>query len=90
MAARYDELIISTFRDKPIKSVLLIDDQFSPYEGLVSCILKLKAGLSNLQDDIDGKENENLVDEINNVTTEINASLLESDRAKNFTEYFGA
>ncbi|MDD9155434.1 response regulator receiver domain [Aliivibrio sp. S4TY2] len=88
MAEEYNDLIISTFRDKPIKSVLLIDDQFSPYEYVVESIISLQEKLALLTSSIKEQEYELLQDNIDKYIDDINNEVKESHRAKYFSDFF--
>ncbi|WP_063661529.1 response regulator receiver domain [Aliivibrio fischeri] len=88
MAEEYNDVIISTFRDKPIKSVLLIDDQFSPYEYVVESIISLKENLALLTSSIKEKEYGLLQDNIEQYMGDITTEVKESHRAKHFSDFF--
>ncbi|MBV7262853.1 hypothetical protein KCG43_12685 [Photobacterium sp. WH24] len=99
MEKSYEEQIIKTFRDDAIKSVLLVDDDFVPYESLVHEFLTLTSEIESLSISTEGnadeaitlEEGQSVVDnklEIFRIITTTKNKIKNSETAKEFTEFF--
>ncbi|ELR8700964.1 hypothetical protein V4T45_000119 [Vibrio vulnificus] len=89
MPRNYKTKIVKAFRDNAIKSVLLIDDEYLPYEGVAGKYMALVQGLKPLSAPVDevGIAKTKLAD-ILNLVGQFENAYLESDRSKKFVEFF--
>lgn len=95
MTAVYKEKIVQAFRDNAIRSVLLIDDEYQPYETLVRNRANLDKKLndlvnSDITDLIEYKERlaNILQGEEIHVDSRVESFLRRSDTAQRFVEFF--
>lgn len=95
MTAVYKEKIVQAFRDNAIRSVLLIDDEYQPYETLVRNRANLDKKLndlvnSDITDLIEYKERlaNILQDEEIHIDSRVENFLRRSDTAQRFVEFF--
>lgn len=89
MPRNYKTKIVKAFRDNAIKSVLLIDDEYLPYEGLSEKYSALIQGLKPLATPADDIETlKTKLRDILNLAGKAENEYLESDRSKKFVEFF--
>lgn len=95
MTVAYKEKIVQAFRDNAIRSVLLIDDEYQPYEALVRNRANLDKKLndlvnSDITDLIEYKERlaNILQDEEVHTDNKVESFLRRSDTAQQFVEFF--
>lgn len=86
MTEAYKEKIVQAFRDNAIRSVLLIDDEYLPYEKLYDTSSSLSSKLSELEKvtDLHSVEYKNIIQE----ALSLNQPLLRSKVAKDFIGFF--
>ena len=83
MTIEYNNLITKSFRDDAIKSVLLIDDEYIPYEKSISDLYDLNKRLNELCDSARSGQ----VD-LHSSLSELNLDLKQSDLARDIKAYF--
>ncbi len=94
MPELYRSKIISAFRDNAIKSVLLIDDHYLPYEGMGQSYVKFNQELSQLILDVPANVPntvEQLRDKlasISNIVDSATTELMSSETAGIFVDFF--
>lgn len=86
MTVAYKQKIVQTFRDKAIRSVLLIDDDYYPYEKLVRSHLSLSEKIDQLKS-IQEYESEACKETMQELFC-LNSDLKRSQIAKDFVDFF--
>tara|TARA_B100001059_G_C17824525_1_gene580524 strand:+ start:1296 stop:3191 length:1896 start_codon:yes stop_codon:yes gene_type:complete len=90
----YKNKIVQAFRDNAIKSVLLIDDEYLPYEGLVNRYVQLNDELKEVFADVvptDPDAVDKLRDKLKLVRESVssaNTDLMNSETAEKFVNFF--
>ncbi|MFB2813833.1 response regulator receiver domain [Shewanella xiamenensis] len=93
MPALYREKIVSAFRDNAIKSVLLIDDHYLPYQGIGQSYINTKNELGELIS-APADENETIeqlklkLTAIRNIVNRSSSELMSSETAGQFVDFF--
>lgn len=87
MTAVYKEKIVQTFRDNAIRSVLLIDDDYLSYERLIEEQSKLLHSLVDMPQPT-ATTSQTVAGNISSQISDFNASLKQSNRAKEFVNFF--
>lgn len=93
MTALYREKIVSAFRDNAIKSVLLIDDHYLPYQGIGQSYINAKNELGELTlapaDEQETIEQLKLkLAEIRSIVNRSSSELMSSETAGQFVDFF--
>lgn len=93
MPALYREKIVSAFRDNAIKSVLLIDDHYLPYQGIGQSYINTKNELGEListpADEQETIEQLKLkLTAIRNIVNRSSSELMSSETAGQFVDFF--
>lgn len=94
MPQLYKNKIVQAFRDNAIKSVLLIDDEYLPYEGLVNRYVQSSDELKEIFADVaptDPEAVDKLRDKLKSVreiVSSANTDLMNSETAKEFVNFF--
>lgn len=86
MTVAYKEKIVQAFRDNAIRSVLLIDDEYYPYEKLVRSHLSLSEKIDQLKS-IEEYESEVYKEKMQELFC-LNSDLKRSQIAKDFVDFF--
>ena len=93
MPALYREKIVSAFRDNAIKSVLLIDDHYLPYQGIGQSYINTKNELGELIS-APAEEQETIeqlklkLTAIRNIVNRSSSELMSSETAGQFVDFF--
>lgn len=94
MPELYKNKIVQAFRDNAIKSVLLVDDEYLPYEGLVSRNVQLNDELKEIFANVVPADFE-VVDKlrgklksVHEIVSSSNTDLMNSETAKKFVDFF--
>ncbi|OBU33926.1 hypothetical protein CTM76_02220 [Photobacterium phosphoreum] len=94
MSVIYKKKIIEAFRDNAIKSALLIDDEYLPYEEMASKYLDITNRLSELNERININSNnvsinfQQYLDFVNEIASSATENFMYSGKAKSFVKFF--
>ena len=93
MPVAYRDKIVEAFRDNAIKSVLLIDDQYLPYENLASRFTELLGEIDSVSSDTAcGKPDSNVLkkklEQVRKFVDSAGSDFMVSDAARNFVGFF--
>ncbi|ELB2093042.1 hypothetical protein QNZ71_002107 [Vibrio parahaemolyticus] len=94
MPVLYKNKIVEAFRDNAIRSVLLIDDEYLPFENLVTSQTSFHDELESISDDVNptilNKEDayQTKLNELRELISQARSALMRSDVAKDFVNFF--
>ncbi len=91
MPQLYKDKIVEAFRDNAIKSVLLIDDEYLPYEKLAVDHAGVHKQLNDILDGIDPANSNaltNTISALQGVAATINSGFMSSGAASDFVTFF--
>ncbi|MGG5824515.1 response regulator receiver domain [Aeromonas salmonicida] len=91
MPAAYRQKIISTFRDNAVRSVLLIDDDYLPYEKLAdsypTLLSAIKTSIQSAKNDAEEILGDKLMS-LQDIVDSANTNFMASDVARDFVDFF--
>ena len=94
MPELYRKKIVEAFRDNAIRSVLLIDDEYLPFENLVATSTSFRNELESISGDVNptisGKEvaYQDKLSRLRTLLKQASSTLMRSDVAKDFVSFF--